>query len=110
MMTDEPSTNPAHTASPGIWVTICTANELSGPYTYRKQFFWETTTSEHGKWDAIGGVISAHDLLPFAGEYIQLRIVKPSVNTTHTIWIDDVQLNSRDNGEGMGRPCDLITF
>jgi len=108
MMTGDPSTNAAHTASPGIWVTISSAKDPRGPYIYRKQFFWEKTTFEHGRWETCAGLIAAQDLSSFVGEYMQLRIVKPSAKTSHTIWIDDVQLSSRDNGEGMVSHCGLL--
>ena len=108
MMTDNPSTNVAHTASPGVWATMGTSADPNGPYVYRKQFFWETTTVEHGKWERLSGVITAADIADYVGEFIQIRIVKPSEYTTHAIWIDEVQLTSQHDGPEEPATCGLL--
>ena len=110
MLTADPSDNPEHTAKPGLFVTLASAKDPSGPYHFRKQFFWETTTSKHGEWQRIDGTIDADDLKPWAGEYLQLRIVKRSLNSSHSIWVDDVRLTrvSMDNRNQLPAYMNLV--
>ncbi|VGO16431.1 hypothetical protein PDESU_05022 [Pontiella desulfatans] len=110
IMTDEPSDDPAHTAKPGIFVTVASAKQPDGPFHFRKQFFWEITTSKHGVWERIEGSIDAADLEEWIGECIQLRIVKKSLNSSHAIWVDDIQLHSLSNGEEVEVSAGLLSY
>ena len=55
-----------------------------------------------------GGVITAADIADYVGEFIQIRIVKPSEHTTHAIWIDEVQLTSQHDGPEEPATCGLL--
>lgn len=110
MMTDEPSDDPSHTAKPGIFVTVASAKQPDGPYHYRKQFFWETTTSKHGVWECMEGTIEADLLENWIGEYIQLRIVKKSLNSSHAIWVDDIQLVGENHGAPREESSGLLVY
>lgn len=110
MMTGEPSEDPEHTAKPGIFVTLASAKEVAGPYQFRKQFFWEITTSKHEVWEPVEGVIEAKHLEAWVGEYIQLRIVKKSMNSSHVIWVDNVQLIHENHGTPQEESNGLIVY
>ena len=99
MRTDDPSGNAAHTNAPALNATIYTSPTAEGTYTYRAGFFWGLTTSVGGGWEKVEGTISGADLSGYAGEFIQLRLVKAAENSSHLIYIDNASLSESDSSD-----------
>ncbi|VGO23057.1 hypothetical protein SCARR_05156 [Pontiella sulfatireligans] len=97
MLTDDPSISSAHTNTPAINATIYTSSSLDGAYSYRAGFFWSRTTSADGAWEKMEGTLTGTSLSAYAGEYIQIRIIKANEKTTHRIFVDNAVLIESDS-------------
>ena len=106
MRVDEPTDNSSCTNVPALHASIYTGATPQGPYSYRMGFFWNATARPGAGWAKVEGTISGANLSAYAGEYIQVRIIKANEKATHRIFVDNasvVESDSADAPETVGR-------
>lgn len=89
----DPSGNANHVNTPSVNVNLRVADEIDGSYTYIPALAaFGLVPDSVDTWQQFTVTFPASTIENYEGQYARIWIRKADENTTHRIWIDDVEL------------------
>jgi len=85
---EEVSDTAAYTNAPVMRASIYSSPTPDGDYSFRKILF-DVENSAENIWEKFSGLLTGPVMEAFAGEYIQIRLIKVNENVTHRIYLDN---------------------